>query len=49
MITLDPDTAQPNPEVMRCLARDHEGKAGVYAAVVVEGTVRPQDKITLQD
>ena len=49
MITLEPDTAQPNPEVMRCLARDHEGKAGVYAAVVVEGTVRPQDKITLQD
>ena len=49
MITLDRDTAQPNPEVMRGLARDHEGKAGVYAAVVVEGTIRPQDKITLQD
>jgi hypothetical protein len=47
--TLDPDTAQPNPEVMRGLARDHEGKAGVYGAVVVEGTIRPQDKITLQD
>jgi len=49
MITLDPDTAQPNPEVMRCLARDHEGKAGIYGAVVVEGTIRPHDKITLQD
>jgi MOSC domain-containing protein YiiM len=34
---------------MRCLARDHEGKAGVYAAVVVEGTIRPYDMITLQD
>jgi hypothetical protein len=33
----------------RGLARDHEGKAGVYAAVVVEGTIRPHDKITLQE
>ena len=49
MFTLDPDTAQPNPEVMRGLARDHEGKAGVYAAVVVEGMIRPNDKITLQE
>jgi len=31
--TLDPDTAQPNPEVMRQLARDHEGKAGIYGAL----------------
>jgi uncharacterized protein len=49
MITLDPDTAKPDPEIMRRLARDHEGKAGVYAAVVVEGTVRPRDEIALQD
>lgn len=47
MITLDPDTAQANPEVMKRLARDHEGKAGVYGAVVVEGTIRPGDEITL--
>ena len=31
MITLDPDTAEPNPEVMRCLAKGHDSKAGVYA------------------
>ena len=37
MITLDPDSAQSNPEVMRRVARDHEGKAGVYGAVLVEG------------
>lgn len=49
MITLDPDTAQPNPEVMRRLARDHEGKAGIYGAVVVEGTIRPGDDIALLD
>jgi uncharacterized protein len=49
MITLDPDTAQPNPEVMRRLAHDHEGKAGVYGAVLVEGTIRPGDPIVLLD
>jgi uncharacterized protein YcbX len=47
MITLDPDTAEANPEVMRCVARTHDGKAGVYAAVLVEGTIRPGDEIAL--
>jgi uncharacterized protein len=47
MITLDPDTAQANPDVMRLVARSHEGKAGVYAAVLVEGTIRPGDEIAL--
>lgn len=49
MITLDPDTAQANPEIMRRLARAHDGKAGVYAAVLVEGTVRGGDEIALLD
>src|SRR5919197_554515 len=49
MITLDPDTAQPNPEVMRRVARDHGGKAGVYGAVLTEGTIRPGDEIALLD
>jgi uncharacterized protein len=49
MITLDPDTAQPNPEVMRRVARDHGGKAGVYGAVLIEGTIRPGDEIALLD
>lgn len=47
MITLDPVTAQANPEVMRRVARGHDGKAGVYAAVLVEGTIRPGDEIAL--
>jgi hypothetical protein len=47
--TLDPDTAQPNPEVMRHLAREHEGQAGIYGAVLMEGTIRPGDEITLLD
>lgn len=47
MITLDPDTAQANPEIMRHMARAHEGKAGVYGAVLVEGIIRPGDEIAL--
>jgi uncharacterized protein len=49
MITLDPDTAQPNPEVMSQLARDHDGKAGIYGVVLVEGSIRPGDEIAVLD
>jgi hypothetical protein len=49
MITLDPDTGQQNVEVMKQLARAHETKAGVYGAVLVEGTIRPGDEISLMD
>ena len=49
MITLDPDTAEQNPEIMRQVARLHDGNAGVYGAVVVEGTIRPGDEIVLLD
>jgi len=47
MITFDPDTAEPNPDVLRTVARAHEGKAGVYGAVLVEGTMRRGDPIEL--
>jgi uncharacterized protein YcbX len=47
MITLDPDTAEPNPDIMKRVARAHDGKAGIYAAVLVEGTVRPGDEVRL--
>lgn len=47
MITLDPDSAQANPDVMRCVARNHDGMAGVYAAVLIEGCVLPGDEVML--
>jgi MOSC domain-containing protein len=34
---------------MRCVAKEHDGTAGVYAAVLVEGTIRPGDPIALVD
>jgi uncharacterized protein YcbX len=47
MITLDPETGEANPEVIRQLAHNHETKAGVYAAVLVEGTITAGDEIVL--
>ncbi len=47
MITLEPDTAETNPEVLRRVAKGHDGKAGVYGAVLVEGTIRRGDEIDL--
>ncbi len=49
MITLDPDTAEAKPELLRTVRDSHEGKAGLYGAVLVEGTVRPGDEIRLLD
>jgi hypothetical protein len=49
MITLDPDTAQETPVLLERVVRGHEGKAGVYGAVLVEGLVRRGDTIELLD
>lgn len=47
MITLDPDTAKANSKILRMVAKGHEGMAGIYGAVLVEGEVRPNDEINL--
>lgn len=49
MITMDPDTEESRPEVLRQVAKAHEGKAGVYAAVLVEGMARKGDAVELLD
>lgn len=47
MITLDPDTARSNEQLLRTVNRLHDNKAGLYGAVLVEGTVRRGDVIEL--
>ena len=47
MITLDPETGVANPIVLKKVAEAHGGTAGLYAAVLVEGIVRPGDAIEL--
>ena len=47
MISLDPDTGEHNPEVLRTVARNHETCAGLYCAVLVEGLVSVGDVVEL--
>ncbi|HEY6227554.1 MAG TPA: MOSC domain-containing protein [Verrucomicrobiae bacterium] len=45
MITLDPDTGEKTPAILKKLAQAHEGKAGVYGAVMVEGMLHKGDPV----
>jgi uncharacterized protein YcbX len=45
MISLDPDTGEHNPEVLRKVAQEHAAFAGVYCAVLVEGILIKGDSI----
>jgi len=45
VITLDPDTAQPAPQVLEVVARNHANCLGVYAVVLREGIVRRGDPV----
>jgi uncharacterized protein YcbX len=47
MVTLDPDTAEKTPAILKQVAQAHNGMAGVYGAVLVEGTVRKGDPVEL--
>jgi uncharacterized protein len=47
MITLDPDTAEKTPAILKAVAQAHEGMAGVYGAVLVEGIIRRGDPVEL--
>jgi len=41
----DPDTAEATPKLLRYLARNHDGDAGVFAAVLQRGRVNKGDPI----
>jgi uncharacterized protein len=45
MITLDPDTAKPSPQVLERVARGHGNSTGVYGAVLREGIVHANDPV----
>src|SRR6202011_4971070 len=47
MITLDPDTAEKTPAILKQVAQAHEGMAGVYGAVLAEGMIRKDDPVEL--
>lgn len=49
MITLDPDTAEKTPAILKTVAQAHEGMAGVYGAVLTEGVIRKGDLVEVLD
>ena len=49
MITLDPDTGEKEPAILKKVAQAHDGMAGVYGAVLVEGMVRKGDPVEVLD
>ncbi len=50
LITLDPDTAEKEPRLLKKVAQAYGGMAGVYGVVVTEGLIRRGDPVeALQD
>jgi uncharacterized protein YcbX len=47
VMSLDPDTGEHNPEILRRVAGAHDAYAGVYCAVLVEGILTAGDSIEL--
>jgi hypothetical protein len=47
MITLDPETGVTNPAFFKHVQEMHDGTAGVYAAVLVEGMIHEHDVVEL--
>jgi uncharacterized protein len=49
MITLDPDTAEKTPSILKNIAQAHENKVGLYGAVMAEGLLRRGDPVEVLD
>ena len=49
VITLDPDTAEQSPAILKKVAQAHDGMAGVYGAVMVEGMLHKGDPVEVLD
>jgi len=47
MITLDPDTGEKEPAILKKVTQAHDGMAGVYGAVLVEGMLHKGDRVEL--
>jgi len=47
--TLDPNTSEPAPQILKCLVEQHNKCAGVYATVLTAGEVRTGDGVHLED
>src|SRR5438067_12912088 len=49
MITLDPDTGEKTPAILKKVAQAHDGMAGVYGAGLAEGMLHKDDPVEVID
>ena len=49
MITLDPDTGEKTPAILKKVAQAHDGMAGVYGALMAEGMLHRGDPVEVLD
>ena len=49
IVSLAPETALPDPTLLRHLAQAHNGRAGIYARPLTPGTLHLGDPVTLLD
>ena len=48
IITLDPESGESSPSILRCVAQNHGNCAGVYGTVLTPGEVRAGDPVWLE-
>jgi hypothetical protein len=48
IITLDPESGESSPSILRCVAQQHGQCAGVYGTVITPGEVRAGDPVWLE-
>lgn len=48
VITIDPETTERDPSILRAVARDRQGCLGVYGSVVEPGRVRVNDPVEIE-
>jgi len=48
VITIDPETSERNPAIMRAVARDRQGHLGVYGSTVEPGPIATGDQVLLE-
>ena len=49
MVSLDPETATPDPSSLRWLAHHRDGRVGIYARALIPGIISLGDAVTLID
>lgn len=49
VITIDPATSEREPAVLRAVARERDGKLGVYGSTVTPGRIALQDAVAIEE